>query len=463
MKRILLFSFLLCLFKLSGQTNIDVTFDLNNKKLSVSDENIKTGKKYFLNFKNVNTGLMQIKVESNEYSLVSSIPESLKPILPGINSSSDFSEKAFINGITGQDGNNLDADNIPPIDRIYLKAKSLEKNLLLLKANGVILYKLSVAPATYSNTTTIKDKAQDIIDILFDEFKINVPKKADGTTNEEYENFTPIQKKNAIANLVSDIRNSINYIKSTNIFLKNKIENTRATRDVFEKQMIEYLSDLTKTEEDLIKNKYLSYLGLILRSLEMKSTYKYKNPISSKKDILETKIIILNTVTKDTIHKETLKFYTYEVGKPKFDFSTGFFYNNIIQKSYYLESRNDTTNNVLEEDSDDFDIAIGGLAHISWQLSHNLRGGLNLGIGVSPLDGNARYLFGLGALVGKDNLIGINAGVSVARISVLSNAVDKDDEGLFVQSSITAVPTFKKSEWGFYFGLTYNLTRKKKK
>lgn len=142
-------------------------------------------------------------------------------------------------------------------------------------------------------------------------------------------------------------------------------------------------------------------------------------------------------------------------------FLQGLFFNNIIEDTYFLKARDTISNSIIRENQDNADITIGALAHLHYQFSSFTSAGISLGLGISPLDGETRYLMGGSILLGKKKQVVISAGAAMSRISVLSGAVSEDDQGLYIPIG-QEIPTFKKTQWGYFIGLTYNILRTKK-
>jgi len=86
-----------------------------------------------------------------------------------------------------------------------------------------------------------------------------------------------------------------------------------------------------------------------------------------------------------------------------------------------------------------------------------------MGAAVSPIDGKTRFLFGVSSIFGRRNQLAINGGATVAKIKVLSNSVQTVDNNIFVPAETASVPTYENLQWGFYLGVSYNLTSKKQK
>ncbi|WP_298545108.1 hypothetical protein [uncultured Aquimarina sp.] len=62
MKKLALLLLLINDLIILGQNKKNITFDLKNKKLSIDDNDIKSGESYIPKFNYVNTSFMQIKI-----------------------------------------------------------------------------------------------------------------------------------------------------------------------------------------------------------------------------------------------------------------------------------------------------------------------------------------------------------------------------------------------------------------
>ncbi|WKX74779.1 hypothetical protein [Zobellia laminariae] len=339
----------------------------------------------------------------------------------------------------------------PQYNLVYNKALEHVKKLDSLTERANSLYEVSNDHAEFRTLDMVR----------------GIQKKAQLHLRELNQNFnaTPelLQPKEVDYDLLrNSVAQSYHYIQSAKHYYKTLIENSDLTIDSsVANELIIYASYLEVLSEAIDLETSLRYFDFLVGSTE-KNYEQFPELLKASKDVMEAKITLINTFTNDTILSKKIDFFIKKGGF-KFDFSTGFFYNNIREKSYYLEDSGDGRNQILEENGNNFDIAIGALAHFSYQFKAGIRGGLNAGAAVSPLDGITRYLFGAGVLIGREQLIGINVGASLARIDVLSNSVESENGNLYVPAEFTSAPTYKKSEWGIYFGLTYNLTRERKK
>lgn len=178
------------------------------------------------------------------------------------------------------------------------------------------------------------------------------------------------------------------------------------------------------------------------------------------KDVVTFDMRLVNRWTGDTIVKKKLDYYTF--GGITFNFSTGFFADNLTESAYYLSAKDSDFNFVLPEENRSVEPSIGALIHMSIPVNPRFKIGPVLGAAISPLSAKTRYLIGGGAVWGTKKLFSISAGLSMAELNVLSNRVELDTETnqSILPASVTEIPTYKKLTYGWFIGLTYNLTRK---
>lgn len=206
------------------------------------------------------------------------------------------------------------------------------------------------------------------------------------------------------------------------------------------------------------KKTYLRSIQFLLDSKKAETSLK-SEPFEATKDIIEFDMKIVNRITGDTLLNKKIDYYTW--GGWSFDFSTGFFGNGLIEKAYYLQ-KDSLINIISEEGNKAIDISIGGMFHATHSVSPWWKVGFGIGAALSPIDGNTRYLSGISMVLGKKKLLAINGGYAIANLKVLSNQVQMVDGLQAVPTSVTEVPTYKQIQGSWFFGLSYNLSRKKK-
>ncbi len=176
-------------------------------------------------------------------------------------------------------------------------------------------------------------------------------------------------------------------------------------------------------------------------------------------DVVDVALQIVDTYTNRTLLEETLSFATYK--NFSFDFSTGFFYNNLVAREYYLTENEQGKLYIQEENKSKTDISIGALGHFTYKFLPDWRGGIALGAAISPFDGNLRYLLGPTLIWGGQKQVSLTFGLALAQMDELSSAVLHDETGMYLPQNFGNIPTINKLQKGFFIGITYNLTNRK--
>lgn len=411
-----------------SQDTIDLRYDSKKKHFIENTESIKFkyGKTYQLRILNVNTSFIDSKIESKSYILSSSTPEILKPILPGISD-----EASVLEGFTKEDSLNLKGQ----LNEVYLETVRKYNNLKELKSNSDALYKWNLLKIESKKADSIK--ADSIKKIVLAIFAVD-----------------------SLSDLKRKVNLSVKYVEIANELFKSKMEGIDIDK-IIKNKIIDNYAEISHILEVIKSDNYLKYVNFIEKSLASKDNIMSK-PFKAEKDLVDLNITLIDTYKPDTLYNSFVSFYTS--GNLSFDFSTGFFYNNLYEESYYLEKRetDSLVNNVLKNDNCMFDVSFGALGHFSYKIKNNIKIGVSTGAAISPIDGKTRYLVGGSLLFGRKKQIGINGGWIFAKMKVLSNKVKSDELGKFVDIDVESVPTYDKTESGFYFGITYNLTSKKK-
>lgn len=180
-------------------------------------------------------------------------------------------------------------------------------------------------------------------------------------------------------------------------------------------------------------------------------------------DLTKIKLNLVSRLTKDTIYSQTFNYYTY--GYWKFDFSSGFYWNQLSNDSYTLTSYNaDSTFVTLQKDySSNNDIAIGGQLHLTYKAADSYGVGINVGAAVSIIDGNTRYLMGGHVLFGRSNQLMLSGGIAIGKVKRLSEAVSSANGFVERDNTVTVPVSFKEPklvdqvETSVFVGLSYNL------
>ena len=386
---------------------------------------IKIGESYKVILSGINTAVTKTVLKIKPFDLESATPAIIQPIFSGITSSGQ---------INLGDGVAKSKDD-PFLDIYNLSNDALAhyNELLKVKKKSNDLYKIT--KFSTNNTQAIVE-----FEALCTAFYV--------TSGTNKEKIVELNQKIVL------YQNYINTVKD--IFIK-RLEFTRNVPS----DVVERYSNVLIMANAVTKTNFTKYSKFIYQSISSKNQTNLESFIA-KSDGTDLNLTLLNTYVNDTITKKTFDFYTK--GNWSFDFSTGFFYSNKVEQSYYLETRESDTSKkiILEEPIRDFDISFGALGHLSYKFTSRFKAGISMGASLSPIDGKTRYLLGTSFIFGRKNQLALNGGLSLVKLKVLSESVSYDALGSYVDSSVTTVPTYEKVQSGFFIGVTYNLTSKKK-
>jgi len=405
-----------------SQETINLNFDSRNKNIieNTHKKQIKAGENYNIIIHGINTAVINSKVETNAYILSSSVPEIIKPIFSGIPDESNLN-KDFETSFRAYPDSGLYF--------LYLKTMYHYGKLQVLKNTSDELYK----------------KTKNKPDTNFAKIKMNKVKS-------EF-NVQTVDEA-----LKQHINSSIHFINASNELYKKKLENT-VIDTIINKGLLDCYAQISLAKKSLESDNYLRYFNFIKKSQNSKN-YSDTIRFKAEKDVVDLDVTFIDAYAKDTLINTKLSFYT--MGNWSFDFTSGFFFNNVLEDTYYLTERDSTTNHVNTNEKTNIDVSFGALGNFSYKFRNDLKFGANVGAALSPLDGKMRYLVGLGFLVGRKKQLGINFGFVFAKIKALSGEVNGDDKnGYFLDKKITSVPTYDKLDQGYFIGITYNLTSTK--
>ncbi|MGY3792986.1 hypothetical protein [Aquimarina sp. 433] len=424
------------------QIELEIDYKKKGRTLETKKdiEDLDPNKEYVIKITGVNTAFMDVKINAKPKKLVSSIPEPLKLILPSISESITFgdSTEGFL-GITGED------EKTDYFSKILNKVINKKNKLDWLKVETLKLYK------------ELQNNDRDAINQQIDTI---LARWSSGFTSDNLK-IDPDDKSNIVNQqiLKEEVLSTIHYIQAANTFFNNKLAKILDPEELHESELLLYKAQMEIIANSYSAKEYLNYWQLIVKASNYSNSKTSEKYLVPEGDILEVNIAIVNTFTKDTLVKKTIDYYS-KVNKWKLGFSSGFVFNNITEDKYFLQSRDANTTSIIKEDQDNVDVSIGALAHLHYKFSSATSLGLNLGIAVSPFDGETRYLFGPSILLGKKNQLAISTGAALARMNELSGAVSEDAQGLNIPAG-QEIPTFKKIQWGYFIGITYNILNTK--
>ncbi|WP_194777146.1 hypothetical protein [Pararhodonellum marinum] len=385
--------------------------DFKLEKLPLNHRKLKQGESYKLKIKGVNSAHIKASINPKSFNLQSNIPEPLKPLFPGI--------------ITN------------PVFNLHTEKKEIEKGFTDL---------FNMVSNEYKFLENVRKLAKDV----YDSTKFNPSKEKLNKIAEKY----PVTIDSLLINKVKYSLSSISYAKEIfSIWFNGRLESSHnVNANAFEIGNFLQNVELAINEND--------YLG---KAIFLESSMKAKSEIPTTgfkalKDGVDLQISIIDTYKKDTLYKGEIEFINYK--KWSFDFSTGFVFNQLVDVPYYLGPVSYGKKQVIEENYSNWDIAIGGFAHLTYKMSGFVSFGPQVGIGISILDAKPKYALGAGFLLGRKGKFSINGGVAFGKVKILSSQLEEINGQYFLPESATAVPTFDRMEASPYFSIAYNLTKK---
>lgn len=380
---------------------------------------LKINSNYVVRLKGVNPAHHQLKVETKSFEIQSAQPEAFKNILflPSSLPPGYFKNSIKLTGVPDQSLDSVLLGKIRKLDSIKIIADELHKNT-----------------DSGSNSVALAKASNDVTKL--------------------YQNITSKDQ------LLDSVAMDINFINSAVNYLTAVLANSN---DVDPRQA-ELLAISQFCATKLKEKNFLEYASYIMESkkLDPKIDYLVSKKFETTKDLSEIRVILIDRYSKDTLYNENKTFYNK--GGWGLSFSTGFFFNNNLNdKAYYLQKRDDGNQGIIEEDKSPYDIAVGAMAHLYYKFSPGFRLGPGLGIAVSPFDGKTRYMLGATTLIGREKKIfGISAGIAWAKVKHLSGSVSTDSNGAYLAPEASTVPTFEKIKSNFFIGLTYNVSSTRK-
>ncbi|WP_299250388.1 hypothetical protein [uncultured Cytophaga sp.] len=432
-----------------SQTPIILNFDKTNNKLNLSnanaDELIRNRKKnhteYIFKITNINTAYHIININPKAVNRSNDIPDILKAIMPGITGNEELipsPNRGFMKGLTG--GSTIEDQ----INAIFESANESYKKLSMTLTESKAL--INYVNSNWDDVTICKVKGHEALEKLCGHYGVtylyNNPEKnieqLKDSINASSSNF--ISRYEVFSQIISKIPTNIALTKE---FLDNST-----------KFSIEY-TNVKANKEVFIK--CIAYIKTVINANDYVETKPFK--VTSDYVTLTTTMIkntpLSTDASQDTILKSNQFFYASHDWD--FSFSTGFFYNTLYNRDYYLT--NDSIRQIKQENGLKFDIAIGALGHISYRFTSRAKAGFCLGVALSPLDSKTRYLLGCSYIRGRKNQLAISAGIATSKVKTLSQTVSDNgkDPRDTLPTGISSVPTYDKWQLGFFFGLTYNL------
>lgn len=254
--------------------------------------------------------------------------------------------------------------------------------------------------------------------------------------------------------------------------VKQAYEKLNITAKEIVKESYNDVNDMKEKVEKFKYDQLFSKMALLYEKATSTNTYEYiSSPIIAQKDYINYSIEIkpksdLKNVAADRNEKFEIP-VSIRYGW-KIDFSTGVFFgsNDIEDQKYHTASiENDTINVVIKRNrrTNSFKPALGAMMHISPRFARSFTPAISLGLGLNSTNiSDAVYCLGASLIAGKDERLILSFGAMGARVDVLKgnyvsgqqikkSAIDSDSD--LVEKGFRV---------GYFVGITYNLTNKKK-
>lgn len=403
------FLFLVLVFVPSfAQQTLRIAYQKDGNRLGPLENKflkLEYGKNYRLQIDSVNSAHIRAVITSKAFNLQSNISEPLKVLLPGTGVSTDF-ELGFV------------------------------------EANTII----ESARMAYLFLQTVDSLSKEI-------YKATKFAPSDSKVKMIVGDKLPIDKEGATVKKTEESIFFVTYLSEKySIWHDKTLENGEINEEFFK-----IGSEIQSMKKVIDKQDFLSKATFIEKSMKAKPDVMTSG-FKAVKDGVDLQISIIDNYLKDTLYKGEIEFVNYKMWN--FDFSTGFIFNRLVDVPYYLGPSKDGKKEVLTEDYSKWDIAIGGMAHLTYKVSGFLSLGPQIGIGVSILDAKPKYVIGGGLLLGRKGKVSLNGGMAFGKVKEISNSAELIDGRNFVSENLTAVPTFDRLDCSWYIGISYNLTKK---
>jgi hypothetical protein len=253
------------------------------------------------------------------------------------------------------------------------------------------------------------------------------------------------QPGNDADNLLALVKAKIQDFRSRFQLAKDKGEETNDDRWV---DIYNWNTTIDSNEVFLLK------LPVILKAYSqcLKSvTSPYYN--IKKADYIHVNITVYGN--KFTTHDSlcNLKTTFYRIHYWTFDVTSGTFFNTLASQSYHYT---DTLGGYARESKSRSDLSLGALIHFHYVVSPAFKPGICVGAAVSVLDGKTKYLGGGSLTIGRRSEFSLSGGAAVSSLPAPSNGIPITG---FKSTLGGTVPTYNKTTWGWFAGLTYSFIK----
>ncbi|MFY7665674.1 hypothetical protein [Flavobacterium sp.] len=190
--------------------------------------------------------------------------------------------------------------------------------------------------------------------------------------------------------------------------------------------------------------------------------YNYLLPVDINGKNIDVVEVTVERYDKNSTNPTPDK-YTYNIwvkGGVKIDISGGLFLTSLMDKEY--ETKDDGSKKfIFEKNRGDYEFGFGSTINVSLRGGSWVRPGLSIGA-LFTTNQKFQLLTGLGFIIGKEERIVLHTGLSMGRISRISDNYKTDGSVSYDLGTEGTLPMTEKFSFGHFFGLTYNFGKVKK-
>ena len=220
------------------------------------------------------------------------------------------------------------------------------------------------------------------------------------------------------------------------------------------------LSDFNKKVEEI--NSISMKIKEEISKMYQLKLYNYLLPVDINGKNIDVVEVTVERYDKNATNPTPDK-YTYNIwvkGGVKIDISGGLFLTSLMHKEY--ETKDDGSNKlILEKNRGDYEFGFGSTINVSLRGGSWVRPGLSIGA-LFTTNQKFQLLTGLGFIIGKEERIVLHTGLSMGRISRISDNYKTDGSVSYDLGTEGTLPMTEKFSFGHFFGLTYNFGKVKK-
>lgn len=223
-----------------------------------------------------------------------------------------------------------------------------------------------------------------------------------------------------------------------------------------------------KVDEYKYAELFLSIRTLYSELLNENNYFIISDPVQAKHDIINYTVKITPKKDIESMIAFQSREFSTEVrikGGIKIDFSTGLAISGLYDRTYSTDiSSNDTTKSIIIQNNNyNFgNLSLAALMHISKRTTCFIKPGLTFGLGLNSTDlKDAQIFTGLSGILGTQERFIATIGATIANVDYLNSEFSLNKEvstAIIEKNGITE----KTNRIGFFVGLSYNLTNKKK-